>query len=151
MGNLRLPDEGGSYLLWFYLSKQCSLSIGRFGDRSLKRGWYLYCGSALGPGGLRARLGHHLGKQERRHWHVDYLKRVAELRTIWFCRGDNNEHFWSRQLRALPDAGCPVEGFGSSDCRCPSHLVYFSRRPASRCTQEALAGRGKIERRHVLK
>ena len=116
----QLPVEPGSYLLWLYLPKQREIAIGRLGCWSLRRGWYGYCGSACGPGGLRARLQHHLQRETRKHWHIDYVKEWAAVRGIWLCLGSNQEHHWSELLQK-----CPVPGFGASDCRCCSHLSYF--------------------------
>ena len=112
----------GSYLLWYYLPRATLLNVGRLGRQSFVRGWYGYCGSAMGPGGLRARLRHHLSPPSRHHWHIDYFKSSACLREIWLCEGDNREHDLSFKLTEL-GAQVPVAGFGSSDCRCISHLV----------------------------
>lgn len=139
-GETQLPALPGSYLLGLYLRRGTWLEIGRFGRQRLARGWYLYCGSARGPGGLRARLGHHLQPAARPHWHVDYLRHVAELRQIWYLPGDNREHCWARQLAATPSGHCPLIGFGASDCRCASHLIHFPRRPRSGQLRDWLGG-----------
>jgi Uri superfamily endonuclease len=146
----RFPADKGSYLLWFFLPRGADLTIGKLGRHHFKRGWYLYCGSAFGAGGLRARIGHHLKPSEKKHWHVDYLKSEANIRSVWFCRGENNEHDWSKKLSTLPGANFPVIGFGSSDCDCRSHLIYLSRKPSSKNVQELLSGLVKIARRNVL-
>lgn len=134
----KLPSARGSYLLWFYLPRGTDLTIGKLGRHHFKRGWYLYSGSAFGPGGLRARLGHHLKLSSKKHWHIDYLKESANLRSIWFCVDENHEHEWSRKLAEEPGGRFPLNGFGSSDCDCSSHLVYFSRRPVSTSIQNVL-------------
>jgi len=36
----------------------------------------------------------------------------------------------NRRILSLPGAEVPVAGFGSSDCRCAAHLVYFSDHPS---------------------
>lgn len=147
--DIRFPAAKGSYLLWFYLPKGVALSVGKLGILSFKRGWYLYCGSAFGAGGLSARIGHHLKPVDKWHWHVDYLKSQAQLRAVWFCRDENNEHDWSQLLASLPDASLPVAGFGSSDCACRSHLVYWPKKPASMVVQRLLVGQVRIERRNL--
>lgn len=140
------PAVKGSYLLWLYLRRGHEIEIGKLGAQHFSRGWYFYCGSAFGAGGLRARLNHHCGVSQRPHWHIDYLKVRAELRYVWFCRGVNLEHDWSRLLSALPGAIMPVSGFGSSDCHCSSHLVYLPRKPQSKKLQDWLVGDYRIER-----
>ena len=142
----RFPAEGGSYLLWMYLSRRQMIAIGRRGVHSFERGWYGYCGSAFGPGGLRARLRHHLRPVARCHWHIDYLKQWARPRAVWLCRGDNLEHRWSGLLQGRPGAGLPLPGFGSSDCDCPAHLVYFRSRRQVNAGFAVLAAESRILR-----
>lgn len=146
----KFPPARGSYLLWFYLPRGTDLTVGKLGRHHFKRGWYLYCGSAFGPGGLRARLGHHLKPSTKKHWHIDYLKESADLRSVWFCVGENHEHEWSRKLIGEAGGCFPLNGFGSSDCDCNSHLVYFSRRPGSVRIRDILDdGERLILRRNV--
>ncbi len=73
----KFPADKGSYLLWLFLPRGADLTIGKLGCHHFSRGWYLYCGSAFGPGGLRARIGHHLKHSDKKHWHIDYLKSKA--------------------------------------------------------------------------
>ncbi len=143
------PAEPGSYLLFFYLRAGRSIEVGRLASLHFRRGWYLYCGSAFGPGGLRGRLRHHLKPDPRLHWHIDYLKQAADLRKIWFLAGENMEHLWSRQLAGLDGFEAPYRGFGSSDCDCFSHLVFRCSQPRWRALFESLDGAGRIGRRVV--
>ncbi len=54
------------------------LEIGRLGSFNIIPGFYAYVGSAFGPGGLRARIRHHLESVAQPHWHIDYLLGYAE-------------------------------------------------------------------------
>lgn len=128
-----LPRDPGSYLLVLALLRNQTRSIGRLGLFTLRRGVYAYCGSALGPGGIRGRLAHHLRAGDSRRWHIDSLLPFARLVALAFAPGDSSQECrWSRQLGRLPNASFPVAGFGSSDCRrkCPSHLILL---PAELC------------------
>lgn len=121
----------GTYILLLALPASQTVTIGRFGDFALTAGYYAYIGSAFGSGGLMGRLNHHLRVTERPHWHIDYLRRVARLETIWYQESTiRREHDWARLLGALPDATIPIPRFGASDCRCPSHLFFFRESPA---------------------
>jgi len=140
------PAVSGSYLLWLYLPRATEISVGRLGRYPFRRGWYFYCGSAFGPGGLRARLGHHLRPSVKRHWHIDYLKEWAGIRAVWLCRGSNCEHDWSQLLAELENAERPLPGFGSSDCECRSHLLYLPKKPAAGIVRNLLTGDCRIER-----
>ena len=125
-----LPRQPGSYLLMLRLAATAEIRVGRLGRVKFRRGWYAYMGSAFGPGGLAGRLRHHLRPVQKPHWHVDYLRAHATLKEVWMAAGPpNREHDWAQILARDPGAGNWVRGFGCSDCRCPSHLIYFSRRP----------------------
>jgi Uri superfamily endonuclease len=118
-------SEPGSYLLLLALAAPASLKIGRLGCRAFQPGRYIYVGSALGPGGLAARLKRHLRVDKRTHWHIDYLTPVARIVAIGSVYGvDRRECTWAHALQGLDGATTPVNGFGSSDCRsgCAAHL-----------------------------
>ena len=117
-----VPAQSGCYVLVLFLRQSQQLTVGRRAAVEFPSGYYLYVGSAFGPGGLRARLGRHLSGSRRRHWHVDYLREVAEPVEAWFqTLAVSREHEWADCLgrgRGLR----PVAGFGASDCGCLSHL-----------------------------
>ncbi len=105
------------------------LAVGALGLIRIPAGYYVYTGSALGAGGLRARLQRHIKGPARLRWHVDYLRAKAKLIEIWVAPGaQRREHLWARALAQVADGSIPR--FGASDCRCPSHLFRFGRRPA---------------------
>ena len=118
----------GSYVLALRLDAPHTLHVGRLGEFDLPAGWYLYAGSAQGPGGLPARLARHrrrLGPDKRARWHIDYLREQAAWGGAWGrAAGERQECAWAAALRGLPGAQAVAPGFGSSDCRCPSHLVH---------------------------
>ena len=125
-----LPPRGltGSYALFFKLSAPLAVRAGRLGEVRLPAGWLIYTGSALGPGGLHARLRRHLAPTKRIHWHIDALS--ARVRPdFWLALADakRRECEWAQRLAAHPAASIPVPGFGSSDCKrgCQSHLIAF--------------------------
>jgi Uri superfamily endonuclease len=106
------------------LERGATLRIGRLGTFALPAGAYLYVGSALGPGGLAARVAHHARHASAPHWHIDYLRPHAELVAIWHRAGTaRREHEWAVALTRSPGATVPVARFGASDCRCATHLV----------------------------
>ncbi|MCJ7701215.1 MAG: GIY-YIG nuclease family protein [Anaerolineales bacterium] len=132
----KLPVQPGTYALILELVHPRRLLAGRLGEHHLPEGIYVYLGSARGPGGLRARLGHHFSGRGRLHWHIDYLRSMAQVRGwAYFVTAAGlhppvpTECEWSLFLAGLPGAIIPVPKFGASDCRagCPAHLVHFSR------------------------
>ena len=124
------PAGPGTYGLLFYRPGDGQIQVGRLGQFRFPAGFYLYVGSALGPGGLAGRLRRHLSEDKRTHWHVDYLGEQAEVVEIWTMLGEERwEHIWAVAAGQLPGAKAPVVGFGASDCRCPAHLFHFGQRP----------------------
>lgn len=120
----------GTYALILRLKRRRIIPIGRLGPIPFLPGWYTYAGSALGSGGVAARLRHHLRISEKPRWHLDYLRREAEPVEAWVLASDDRrEHDWAGLLSKLDDSVRPVPGFGCSDCRCASHLFHFRKRP----------------------
>lgn len=139
-----LPRRSGTYILVMQARQGFTAAAGSLGPHTLSAGWYLYVGSALGPGGVAARCGRHLKADKKPHWHVDYLEAGASIREIWYLCGDRRlEHEWADVLAGWSTAPAPWPGFGASDCRCPSHLWYFPRRP-DRAAFGRRAGRAGI-------
>jgi len=125
-----IPAKHGTYALLLFCPRPKKLRIGRLGVHPVAQGWYVYLGSAFASGGLRARCRHHLRQLRRPRWHIDYLRPAASLQEIWFTSDSvPREHQWAEIIRGLSRAGMPIPGFGSSDCICPAHLMYFPYRP----------------------
>ena len=126
-----MTSDPGTYALLLASSDSRSLSIGRLGSLGLRSGWYVYVGSAFGPGGVRARLAHHRKLAARPHWHIDYLRVHAALQSVWYTYDPRRrEHEWASVLLQLPGAEVALSGFGASDCWCASHLFRFGRQPS---------------------
>lgn len=124
------PSEPGSYVLILHLAQPARITVGKLGTFEFAAGWYAYAGSALGPGGLAARLTHHHRRDKTSHWHIDYLLAYAELVEMWWAVDNKRkECVWASALRSVPGARVPVANFGASDCHCLTHLIYFHQRP----------------------
>lgn len=137
-----LPVLRGAYALHLFVSRAQPISVGRLGQPHLPAGDYFYVGSARGAGGLQARVGRHLRGNGARHWHIDYLRAVAEVQTVFYTVTDRPlECAWSQALAQLPRAFIPLLHFGSSDCRsgCRAHLIAFSRRSRPVYIKEVLS------------
>jgi Uri superfamily endonuclease len=125
-----IPNGPGTYALLLACGVVRRVVVGRLGPFRLRPGWYVYAGSAFGPGGLRARIDHHRRLAARPHWHIDYLRRHTRFAGVWYTAGVRCEHEWARLFREAPGAEIPVRRFGSSDCDCPAHLFRFEDPPA---------------------
>jgi Uri superfamily endonuclease len=141
-----IEPKPGTYALILSCASNARIQAGRLGTMQLQRGYYVYLGSALGPGGLRARIAHHQKLSARPHWHIDYLRAHTRLHSVWInYDGRRHEHEWARAMHKVKCATIPFPGFGASDCGCPSHLYFFKHCPMqmsfrAECLFEAAAG-----------
>ena len=120
--------DPGTYLLLIRLDEATGLDVGRLGRFLFPAGWYVYVGSALG--GLGARLRRHIRREKRPHWHVDAVRAAGVLTAIAIRLGtDRLECATAATVARLPGGSRPVPRFGSSDCRCTTHLVHFAVEP----------------------
>ena len=114
----------GAYVLLLILDRAVELPA-RLGG-VLSAGRYVYCGSARGPGGLRARVGRHLKKDKTIRWHVDRLTLAAASVRVWATLGPG-ECALRAALQDIAGVSVPVPGFGASDCAvCPAHLLALA-------------------------
>jgi Uri superfamily endonuclease len=134
-----LPSCGGTYILLLELAQSVAIRIGKLGRFDFPVGWYVYVGSAFGPGGLRARLGRHIRRQKKKRWHIDYLLAHASICEVWYTAlPEPREHQWAHALGQVKGTAIAVRCFGSSDCVCETHLFHFSCKPESKTLKTAL-------------
>lgn len=116
--------QTGCYCLVF-ANAAAVLEVGSLGPIAFRAGYHIYIGSALGPGGL-SRVGRHVRlkrcRDRRPHWHVDRLLLDPRFRLSAVVTAGTSTRLECALARAL--GGDAVPGFGSSDCRCGSHLVF---------------------------
>lgn len=115
-----LNQNRGSYVLLIKLPEEQTVTVGSLGDVYFPCGFYAYVGSAMG--GIKSRLGYHLKRDKKRHWHIDYLLERATIVDVSICETrDRSECAIARALSSQFDS---IPSFGSSDCRCRSHLFF---------------------------
>jgi Uri superfamily endonuclease len=123
----------GTYVLILSSKGVHRIRVGRLGELLTRPGFYVYVGSAFGPGGVRARVARHQRKCSRPHWHIDYLRSRTRLEEVWYSHDPlPREHQWAHLIGRARGSSVPLGQFGSSDCRCPSHLYFFESRPSLR-------------------
>ncbi len=113
----------GVYHLVLHVSSATTVRVGKLGTCTFPAGYYVYTGSAMG--GLRARLDRHRRRHKKLRWHIDYLLRHADvLDVLTVPTRRRMECRLNRRVLNMKRARVVARGFGSSDCRCPSHLIY---------------------------
>jgi Uri superfamily endonuclease len=135
----RIAASAGTYALVLCCGQPRRLVIGRLGTLRTRPGFYVYVGSALGPGGVGARVRHHERCSAQPRWHIDYLRARADLVEVWHAHdGRRREHQWAAIVSRINGASVPMARFGSSDCGCATHLFFFETRPSARAFRTML-------------
>lgn len=118
--------DSGAYQLILRLALPATISVGALGSHRFPSGVYIYTGRA--SRGLSKRIERHLRKEKKLRWHIDYLVGLARIEgiRIYPHKSDQECSINNRTVRGL-HGSFPVKGFGSSDCRCASHLTLASR------------------------
>lgn len=131
----------GTYALLLTIEKEVAIAVGKLGLFTFPAGYYIYLGSARG--GLSPRVKRHLRREKRLRWHIDYLLEFAKVIEVWYALSDESQEcLWCQVAQGMPQGKILAPGFGSSDCRCPSHLVYFFSLPSFELFQKGLGEKG---------
>ncbi|WP_455202658.1 GIY-YIG nuclease family protein, partial [Kaarinaea lacus] len=125
---MNLESQKGTYALIFQANTAFVCNVGKHHNFEGKVGRYIYVGSAFGPGGVRARIIHHLKTSSKPHWHLDYIRPYIQPVAVCFCYSSKRqEHQWAAVVGKIAGAQTPMHNFGSTDCTCPSHLFFFQK------------------------
>ncbi len=138
--------DSGTYALVLEPVGPGMAQIGKLGTIELLQGdWFIYVGSAFGPGGVAARVGRHRRPETSCHWHIDYLLREVRIEEVWYTHDRvKREEEWAAAFRADPLASNPLRRFGAGDCGCDGHLFRFQERPRLERLIEGLEARGGL-------
>ena len=124
----------GIYCLVLELRSAKEIKVGALGIQKFHPGVYVYVGSARA--GIGQRIRRHRSKAKKLRWHIDYLLEDAEVMATISIPSISKEMECrvAAVVMSCEGAVMPVSRFGSSDCSCASHLIYF----------------GEMELEHVL-
>ncbi|MFW9875593.1 MAG: DUF123 domain-containing protein [Candidatus Thorarchaeota archaeon] len=128
----------GSYIIVIQIPETVETVIGALGNILFEEGFYFYIGSAMGSYGsntLENRVKRHISTSNNRtiHWHIDYLLNYESSRIIKIYLIPSLyrlECIIAEEIMDISDD--IIEDFGSSDCKCKSHLYYFQQLEESR-------------------
>ena len=122
----RQARDRGSYLLVLEAAHSLCIDVGGLGKVKFPKGYYVYAGSARAN--LTKRVERHLRRRKQFHWHIDYLRDRADSCTALPVRSSEDlEHDLAEALGQIADWSIPR--FGSSDCKCPTHLFGLRENP----------------------
>lgn len=124
-----MKSDSGTYAVVFRNDKEARVRVGRRGYLIIQPGYYIYVGSAFGPGGVSARVARHFREEKTKHWHIDYIREFVTPLLAWCSYDDVHlEHVWAESMMSMKNVSV-VKGFGCSDCKCESHLFYTKTMP----------------------
>ena len=109
----------GSYILFIKLNNNQNIKYGKKEKFVFKKGYYIYVGSALNS--LESRIERHLRNiNKKKFWHIDYLLIYGQILNIFYKENRYREECDIANL--LKEKFLPIPKFGSSDCKCTTHL-----------------------------
>jgi len=126
--SLIIPDvkPSGIYYIILWNNKDRVIECGSLGNLKFKKGYYIYSGS--GKTNIFKRIEHHRKKKNKKHWHMDYI--TAEMKAAADIPIITDKYTECSLAEILAgNQGEPVKNFGSTDCKCFSHLHYFEDNP----------------------
>lgn len=119
-------DDRGTYLYLLECETDQRVDIPDLGELFIKKGFYLYVGSATKD--LTKKLARHSRKRKGIQTHFDSLRNVTSVAGSWPIRSvDLQECELAQRVRSFAESS--VDGFETSLCSCASHLFYFENDP----------------------
>jgi Uri superfamily endonuclease len=112
------PARRVTYILVLHLPSERRVRVGRLGLVAFRPGIYFYVGSG-GRSPLK-RIVRHIRKAKRKFWHIDFL--TVHSRVIGAFVLEADVSLECAIARSIAGRFEQVQGFGSSDCGCGSHL-----------------------------
>lgn len=114
------------YQLIIKLNGNRTIQAGKLGKLNFRAGYYLYTGSA--KKNFAERIIRHIKKRKKRHWHLDYLSQHYKIIIVKKISEKRYSECHFHRLSSRKFKGVvKVKNFGSSDCKCGSHLAYIGK------------------------
>ncbi len=119
-----INPEHSLYTIYLQVDTDQHITIGKLGNFYFQKGIYIYVGSA--KKNILHRIKRHKEIEKKFHWHFDYLRPYGSIIKIITYDRSFTECGLADKIRKEVDGRTPVIGFGASDCKCGSHLIYAS-------------------------
>ena len=121
--NESINVEHTLYTIYLRLDRDESIKVGKLGNCSFQKGTYIYIGSA--KRNIIKRIQRHKDIEKKLQWHFDYLRPFGMITKIITYDERLGERALAEKIRKIEHGTLPIKGFGSSDCKCSSHLIYL--------------------------
>lgn len=110
------------YAIYMEVPSDKTIEVGKLGSFLFQKGMYIYVGSA--KRNIIPRIERHKKIEKKQKWHLDYLRPFSEITKIITYEGSIGECLLAEKIRKEVGGSYPINRFGSSDCRCTSHLIF---------------------------
>ena len=121
--NESINIEHTLYTIYLRLDRDETIKTGKLGEYFFQKGTYIYVGSA--KRNIVKRIQRHKEIEKKLHWHFDYLRPFGIITKIITYDERLGECALAEKIRKIAHGTLPIKGFGSSDCKCYSHLIYL--------------------------
>ncbi|HDD40040.1 MAG TPA: GIY-YIG nuclease family protein [Nitrososphaeria archaeon] len=116
----------GVYLLQVKILEDIEVEVGKLGSFRFEKGIYVYVGSD--QRNVEKRIKRHASKNKKKKWHIDYVTAHDKAAVSAAYIYDLPKTYECEIARIISELGSKMfRGFGSSDCRCPSHFFKIGR------------------------
>lgn len=112
-----------SYVLVLSIDRNKKIRVGSLGFINFKKGVYFYVGSA--KKNFEKRVLRHQTKNKKVFWHIDYLTVLKEVRILNVYKFSSLSESEIAKYFLEDKNYQQIDGFGSSDCKCKSHLFML--------------------------
>lgn len=113
------------YAIHLEITCKKNIEVGRLGIYPFKKGIYIYIGSA--KRNILARINRHKQVNKLLKWHFDYLRPHGTILKIITYENSIGECHLAEKIRKEEGGGFPIRKFGSTDCKCYSHLIFVEK------------------------
>ncbi|MFA5479494.1 MAG: GIY-YIG nuclease family protein [Candidatus Muiribacteriota bacterium] len=111
------------YIIILFSEKKVTEKVGKLGVFTFEPGYYFYIGSA--KNNIEKRVERHFRHDKKLHWHIDYITTVIKpVKAVIMKNVEFSECELSQAVHKEFNTEYPVRKFGSSDCKCHSHLHF---------------------------
>ncbi|MBU0898811.1 MAG: GIY-YIG nuclease family protein [Nanoarchaeota archaeon] len=118
----------GIYCLVLALRKDVKIPVGiRKKEYEFPKGFYCYVGSGMKS--LESRIHRHQSKNKKKFWNIDYFLDYADIVAVKTIQTNKKIECKVSNIVKSVSEDRHIKGFGSSDCKCPTHLHYFKDSP----------------------
>lgn len=118
---LNINPNHTTYRLFLKMPNERMITVGKLETFLFKKGVYIYVGSA--KKNIKHRIERHLKIEKTNRWHIDYVRRYSNLFDFETFQ-NKTECDLVKETIQIYNGICPYRKFGSTDCKCFSHLIY---------------------------